>query len=1087
MKKNYFLFGLVILCFSFLTFPVVRAEVNTEAECLAGFSCTDSTLADPCDHECIDFYGTVVLDLNCRPGETYSYTGTLTVNGLENTKEVTCDPNPPTCNTILDPSGWSTTSTTAKVGTCTDAGSGCDPTSYTEEVITTNGATASVTAADFAGNVGTCTVSESAKIDSIVPTCTASLSTTDWTNGDVITSIACDDLGGSGVLSCLIDTPISIANGTFTETETKTGTVTDNAGNVGTCVTSAAKIDKIIPIFARDCVSDGLNYPSSFPTGWTNKDVDCTFSLTDANSRLKEWDVSMISSGTGDEELLSSFSASVQDVAVFNQAQNFTGTQDRTYSFSGFLADNATNQTTLSNVNDFAIKIDKTSPTIPADPNATIQMDNGSGTFRNITTLSTTFEANEEFKIKLDIVDASPGSGMDWNASKIKITGPVNIAETPIDSLLGGFVFTEVDNVITITDLSDVFEKAGDYVIDFILVDKAGNAVIPSVITGLKVEIVASEISDSASTIINGGTSNCGIANNVDSCDFTLTLNDRFNNPILDRGVITTTIDSQDISGSEYDLTTGNTDQIFRKGLRFVGGVDNGIVNQFTFSNSTTNDQAMAMKSLVPTVNIETGAEGASQMTIAEKTISVKISANEVGLDGIILGTLQTPASLGANLKFEPWINAIINGKTGPILLPTMSSILGSPMDLWIYANNGTVNLPTDFSVFVKGHSPTNTSFINEDLSSGDGYETVFTGISGQTSNPFIVTELTSTGGVVGDLDIVFSSKVEQSIAGKTITYSGGIYGDRALLGLTPNPADPSITSYIVGADIEGSVLGASDFVLREDDSGVLLGETQQKDVRENMNRNAANLIAGSVATTIAGMQELDLSSLVDGGISYYKGGTLKLGTSGGGIVGGGKHTILIEDGNLFIAGDLKYSTNTDSLGVILINSKSSDRNNGNIFIGNNVQQFVGTYFAHGGMTSTTATGAVIPNITDVVDRNPSDFYVGNDLEKQLLLNGTIFTRNTLGGALLTTKMNPWGTALNEEDALKYDLHFVRRYVNIDSLGVVIPDATNTNCVKISISCDNNEHAFIIRPDGKAVNKETVPPGFEYFGTINTN
>ncbi len=1083
MKKNWLIFTVLVFCF--LSFNS-STQAATTAECVAGFLCTDT-----CYHNCDDYNGIVLVSLDCRPGETYTYEATLVVNGLSNTKEINCDPNPPVCTTVLNPSGWAV-STVAEVGTCTDDSSGCDPGSYTTQTIITHGEIASVTAKDYAGNTATCSVSPAAQIDGDPPTCTASLATNNWTNADVVASVVCTDTGASGIASCVIDSPISIADNTFTVTATKTGTATDLAGNTGTCETPPAKIDKIDPTLTTSCISDTKVYPTGFPTGWTNKDVSCTFNLQDVNSQLMAWDVSMSSTGDGADESIANFTATGQNVSTFSNLGSFVAQQDRTYSFGGTIDDNATNRTTLSSSNNFDIKVDKIAP---LRLTGGIQLDNGSGVPRELTTTSETFEANEIFTMKLNVSDDF--SGMDWSQSGITISGSPSLTKTLFNNLSGGIVFNQGDQTITFNDATSIFETAGDYTIDFEFFDRAGNQMSVTGVVGLKVKVVASEVSTN-STFINNGDQECGVANNVNNCDFTLTLLDRFNNSIFNRGQIVTSFDSQntDRYGAEgYDLTTQNVAQTFIDGLRFVGGVPSGTSNQFSFTNAATSDQTIAIKSLVPTVDrADGGVGGATQMVVAAKDVILGLSAPGVGFDGSLLGT-QSEISLGSTtLEFAPWINASPNGQAGATILDSMSVVFGQPMDIWIYAINNTINLPSNFSVWLKGHPPTSTLFfINEDISTAaNGFEKTFSGIASAVANDFVTTKLASFGGVMGDLNMAFSSKVEQEIDGKKVIYSGGVYGDPSLMGLPSIPNPPVLTSYIVGADIEGNILGSGGSVLEQDDDreGVILGENQQMDIRENMNRNAANLIAGRDPIIITGMLSLDVSNLTDGEVSYYKGGTLKLTTPTGKV--SGRHTIVIEDGNLFIASDLEYAANNDSLGIILFNSLTSDRVNGNVFLSNTIQNFVGTYFAHGALTSTekTAADAISPAIATAIDRNPSltDPLATNNFKKQLILNGTIFTRNTLGGSLLVEMKDPWGSIVADAaEAQKYDLHFIRRYTNIDTAGVDILDADNVNCVKVSTSCDANEHAFVIRPDGKVIDADTVPPGFEYFGTIATN
>ena len=129
----------------------------------------------------------------------------------------------------------------------------------------------------------------------------------------------------------------------------------------------------------------------------------------------------------------------------------------------------------------------------------------------------------------------------------------------------------------------------------------------------------------------------------------------------------------------------------------------------------------------------------------------------------------------------------------------------------------------------------------------------------------------------------------------------------------------------------------------------------------------------------------------------------------------------------------------------------------GNILVDKDVQKISGSYFADGGFMSGNNVGE------------------GNKYEytNQLLLKGSLLSRNTLGGSISGNNTNrdytPWEKDLdNEELARRYDLHFVRRYDQ---------SLDNGASAHVGISRETNTAAFIIRPDGKVNN--LAPPGFK--------
>ncbi len=112
----------------------------------------------------------------------------------------------------------------------------------------------------------------------------------------------------------------------------------------------------------------------------------------------------------------------------------------------------------------------------------------------------------------------------------------------------------------------------------------------------------------------------------------------------------------------------------------------------------------------------------------------------------------------------------------------------------------------------------------------------------------------------------------------------------------------------------------------------------------------------------------------------------------------------------------------------------------------------------------------------------------------QLLLTGTLFSQNTLGGSIITKDSDgknyflPWGTTADQHIARQYDLHYVRRYQpDLDPTNGTTPPDNITYCAPLngaasSPDCDLNENAFVIRIDRKA--SVSPPPGFESSGDI---
>ena len=149
------------------------------------------------------------------------------------------------------------------------------------------------------------------------------------------------------------------------------------------------------------------------------------------------------------------------------------------------------------------------------------------------------------------------------------------------------------------------------------------------------------------------------------------------------------------------------------------------------------------------------------------------------------------------------------------------------------------------------------------------------------------------------------------------------------------------------------------------------------------------------------------------------------------------------------------------------------------------MERFVGSYFADGTLTSTNWLQAVNQNYANVssIDRDAEEAYLSTSLGIQLLLEGTLLTRNTLGGSTISTMVDPWSdSTTDKEKAQFYDLDYVRRYNAREYLVVAeeggVPSMSfrgDNPCVKGggTSGCDINLHSFVIRLDGRV---QTVPP-----------
>ena len=137
------------------------------------------TCYDHCDNNVYtEFIGVVTVVANCEKknhGDKVNIK--LKLNGVSGKAGVTCDKEPPTCTTALDPEDWTCPSTNAFVDSCEDTISGCDLASFDPpqtkpRLLEINNTTlADGQACDKSGNCAICQKSPPAKIDCQPPTC----------------------------------------------------------------------------------------------------------------------------------------------------------------------------------------------------------------------------------------------------------------------------------------------------------------------------------------------------------------------------------------------------------------------------------------------------------------------------------------------------------------------------------------------------------------------------------------------------------------------------------------------------------------------------------------------------------------------------------------------------------------------------------------------------------------------------------------------------------------------------------------------------------------------------------------------------
>ncbi len=715
-------------------------------------------------------------------------------------------------------------------------------------------------------------------------------------------------------------------------------------------------------------------------------------------------------------------------------------------------------------------------------------------------------------------------SGINWGESKLTMTEFVS-PETPAIADFNCFGITAIDDFVPLsnlfisssdgsdrgTELEDsMCETVGDYTFKIELVDEAGNSTEK---TDYKLKVFPSDADTMALSYIDCDSTSTGIiADGNEECELSIDVFDQYNNKFADfndgigqrnkESFVELTIPDQ-IPRVNFDYFD---DSVFIEDL-----FRDGIVLPSSKKLDSSGQAKLSIKAKAPSIDVIEGNHKNAQVSLlTAKPAALGFEFDSVEDDGTLNTSSKNILSAAGNFKFYPWVKSDIidpDGGTSDL------EVDGAGEEINVIANTGMVGvtLPSNLTTKLMGVPPVaidivlgddGTFTLEENLKDGVDIFSWSTVLEKDLKSRFL--KLIKAIGISEVLDWGLTTRITHNLlGGGTITYPGGNLGDYAFRDSTGNyvsgyePAtllNPdclhcdgtgvggSIT--FIGADIEGQIQSNQSIFALGQKSGdghiISMGGVSAKDSREKIVQNAYALYRG--LEPLDNMTESDLSSGIDftaelsfnelkykTKVAYFRGGTVTL---GGTITGTG--TIIVVDGNIVIEDDMEYANAaTDSLGIILVNSKVGKPDNdnkvlqtGNVFVYSNIQKIIGTYFAEGSLLSTTDPVIETPYVDDY------NYPSGLILADQLLLKGTIFSYNTLGGSEVLNDNNeystPWGDAADRDEAVKYDIHHIRRY---DGGGSCVTGTNN------DAGCDMNSFAFIIRPDGKVKNQ--TPPGFK--------
>ncbi|MEF2176029.1 MAG: hypothetical protein V3575_06135 [Candidatus Absconditabacteria bacterium] len=189
------------------------------------------------------------------------------------------------------------------------------------------------------------------------------------------------------------------------------------------------------------------------------------------------------------------------------------------------------------------------------------------------------------------------------------------------------------------------------------------------------------------------------------------------------------------------------------------------------------------------------------------------------------------------------------------------------------------------------------------------------------------------------------------------------------------------------------------------------IGKQGILDVYVNNSNISVSQVSSEIRTQVLQSVRSYESGVVTNGIKYVNGNeTIKSNTLP-------YHTLVVENGNVTI--DSNLNTAKNKLGIIVLRTNKDD-SVGHIYVKPGVTSINAFLYADGSLLSVNNDGTEFGTNTDR----------STILSKQLIINGSIISKNTIGGSLLGTSGTytlPGGaTTTSLQEALKYDLNYFR-------------------------------------------------------------
>lgn len=588
-----------------------------------------------------------------------------------------------------------------------------------------------------------------------------------------------------------------------------------------------------------------------------------------------------------------------------------------------------------------------------------------------------------------------------------------------------------------VSSIDDCFQQSGRYgiVIDFW--DKAGNQqtypsfldILPSdpEIVSLR-QLEACGADDLAPLAADGST----------ECEVELVVEDRFGNRFTGFGLQDYPAAKMAVEGQALrsvfdfsDLEAVSEQELFRDGVEFgesirsLDGLGRALFN---------------LRARAPSLVIKSGAFGFEQLShLSSYVVNFEIALPLVNDDGSLDLSRQKLLDSTLELAFSPAFKTVL----------AYREEVGGLID---FGDQRSIEVSSESSFWPEGVGieveiqPIAPHGARWDIVTGSGsvggnrlsFENLDTQYRSFTLEP--------DSGISPRLDVGFGSFIsEERSNGDVIRYPSGNLGragfdvedlssedcqgcEMSDLKINPDQSDLYVEDYFSAEETKALSLKVGG-VYRDKD----LSLENIKSIIRGIKPKQANLLTTQ-----------DLFFTPENPLLYVKNGTVRL---SGYIQGQG--LLVVENGNVFINGDLYYQQpGTDHLGIVLINqSGEKEPATGNVFVHQDVQHFVGDYQLDGALLSTVVSRSGLPRLDESI--------IFEDFSKQLVLEGSLESYNTVGGAFASVPETPWGTASDLNNARRYDLQWMRDYQSSEGL---------EGCAKVGRICEQETASFIIRP-----------------------